>query len=57
MYAEDLVCSRGAGMNCGVVETVKCSTMRRFGHMERMDESELTKRIYKCKIVAVNVRA
>jgi len=38
--------SRGEGMKCGVVEGVKRSTLRWFGHMERMDESEMTKRVY-----------
>ncbi len=27
-------------MSCGVVEMVKCSTLRWFGHLERMDERE-----------------
>ncbi len=30
------------GMSCGVVEMVKCNTLRWFGHIERMDERELT---------------
>ena len=48
--------SRGEGMKCGVVEGVKRSTLRWFGHMERMDESEITKRVYRSKIDAVGVR-
>ncbi len=32
--------SRGEGMSCGVVEMVKRSTLRWFGHLERMDERE-----------------
>ncbi len=50
--------SRGEGMSCGVVEMVKCSTLRWFGHLERMNERELTKRIklYRSKIDAGNVR-
>ncbi len=48
--------SRGDGMSCGVVEMVKRSTLRWSGHLERMDERELTKRIYRSKIDARNVR-
>ncbi len=35
--------SKREEMSCGVVEMVSCSTLRWFGHLERMDESELTK--------------
>ncbi len=28
--------TKGEGMTCGVVEGVKCSTLRWFGHLERM---------------------
>ncbi len=38
---------KSEGMNCGVVEVVKCSTLRWFGHLERMGGDELRKRIYK----------
>jgi len=48
--------SKGEGMKCGVVEGVKRSTLRWFGHMERMDECEMTKRVYMSKIDAVGVR-
>ncbi len=44
------------GMSCGVVEMVKCSTLRLFGHLERMDKRELTKRICKCEIDAENLK-
>ncbi len=27
------------GMNCGVVEVIKCSTLRWFGHFERIGET------------------
>ncbi len=43
-------------MSCGVVEMVKRSTLRWFGHLERMDEREVTKRIYRSTIDAGNVR-
>ncbi len=48
--------SRGEGMSCGLVEMLKRRTLRWFGHLERMDERELTKRIYRSKIDAGNVR-
>ncbi len=38
--------SRGEGMSCGMVEKLKHSTLIWFGHLERIDESELTKRIH-----------
>ncbi len=56
VYRRFGVSSRGEGLSCGVVEMVKLSTLRRFGHLERMDKSELTKRIYKSITDAGNVR-
>ncbi len=50
----DLVCQvKGEGMKCGVVEGVKHNTLRWFGHMERMAESEMTKRVQSLRIVSV----
>ncbi len=48
--------SRGEGMSCGVVEMVKRSTLRWFGHLERIGKRELTKKIYRSKIDNGNVR-
>ncbi len=56
VYRKFDMSSRGEGMSCGVVEMVKRSTLRWFGYLERMDERELTKRIYRSKIDAGNVR-
>ncbi len=56
VYRKFGMSSRGEGMGCGVVKIVKHSTLRWFGHLERMDERELTKRIYRIKIDAENVR-
>ncbi len=39
VYRRFSMSSRGEGMSCGVVEKVKCSTLRWFGHLERMNES------------------
>ncbi len=38
--------SEDEGMKCGVVEGIKRNTQSWFGHMERMTENEMTKRIY-----------
>ncbi len=37
---------KGEGMKCGVVEGVKCNTLKWFGHLERMAENEITKSMY-----------
>ncbi len=56
VYRKFGMSSRGEGMSSGVVEMVNHSTLRWFGHLERIDERELTKRIYRSKIDAGNVR-
>ncbi len=56
LYRRFSMSSRGEGMSCGVVEVVKRSTLRWCGHLERMDEIDLTKRMYKSKIDVGNVR-
>jgi len=43
-------------MNCGVVEIVKHSTLRWFGHVERMSENGTKKRTYKSGKDAVGVK-
>jgi len=47
---------KSEGMNCGVVVVVKCNTLRWFGHLDRMGESEMTRRIYKGGVDAAGVR-
>ncbi len=37
VYIKFGILSRGEGMSCGVVEMVKHSPLRWFGHLERMD--------------------
>ncbi len=37
---------RGSGVRCGVVEWVKRSTLRWFGHIERMANEEFVKKVY-----------
>ncbi len=34
------------GKKCTVVEEVKQQTLKWFGHMERMEEGKMTKRVY-----------
>ncbi len=36
----------GEGKNCGVVEEVTQQMLKWFGHMERMEESKMTRRVY-----------
>ncbi len=43
------MCHRGEGMKCGVVE-VKRQTFNWFGHMEQMEESKMTRRVYVSEI-------
>ena len=47
---------KAKGMDCGVVEWVKRSTLRWFGHVERMQGSEFTKRVYESEIDGIGVR-
>ncbi len=52
----DLVCQvKGEGMKCGLVEGVKHNTLMVWpqGNMERMAESEMTKRVQSLRIVSV----
>jgi len=48
--------SDGVGIRCGVVEWVKRNTLRWFGHVERMQQDELTKRVYVSEIEGAGVR-
>ncbi len=46
---------RGSGVGCGVVEWVKRSTMRWFGHIERMGNEEFVK-MYLSSVEGINRR-
>ncbi len=46
----------GEGKKCGVVEEVKRQMLKWFGHMERMEESRMTRRVYVSEIEGGNVR-
>ena len=37
--------NQGEGMKCGVVEWMKRSTLRWYGHMQRMEANRLVKRV------------
>ena len=45
VYERFDMASRGEGTKCGVVECVKRNTLRWFGHMERMNEGAMTRRV------------
>ncbi len=47
---------RGSGMGCGVVEWVKRSTLRWFGHIERMGNEEFVKKVYLSNVEGTNRR-
>ncbi len=46
---------RGSGVGCGVVEWVKRSTLRWFGHIERMGNDDLL-RVYLSNVEGTNRR-
>ncbi len=45
----------GSGVGCGVVEWVKGSTLRWFGHIERMGNEEFVK-VYLSSVEGTNMR-
>ncbi len=49
---------RGCGsvVGCGVVEWVKRSTLRWFGHIERMENEEFVKKVYWSSVEGPNRR-
>ncbi len=47
---------RGGGAECGVVEWVKRSTLRWFGHIERMENEEYVKKVYLSGVEGMNRR-
>ncbi len=56
VYEHFGMCHVGEGKKCGVVEVVKRQTLKWFGHMERMGESKMTRRVYVSEIEGGNVR-
>ncbi len=47
---------RGSGVGCGVVEWVKRSTLRWFGHTERMGNEGFVKKVYLSSVEDMNKR-
>ncbi len=45
----------GSGVGCGAVEWVKRSTLKWFGHIERMDNEEFVK-VYRSSVGGPNKR-
>ncbi len=56
VYERFGMCHVGEGKKCGVVEEVKRQTLKRFGHMERMEEGKMIRRVYVSEIEGGNVR-
>ncbi len=56
VYERFGMCHVGVGKKCGVVEEVKRQTLKWFGHVERMEESKMTKRVYVSEIDGASVR-
>ena len=44
------------GVDGDVLGSIRRNTLRWFGHMERMDDERLTKRVYKSKVEGERVR-
>ncbi len=55
VYEKCGMSGRGSGMGC-VVEWVKRSTLRWFGHIERMENEEFAKRVYLSSVEGTNRR-
>ncbi len=51
-----LECHVGEGKKCGVVEKVKRQALRWFGHVERMEEGKMSKRVYVSETEGGSVR-
>ncbi len=46
VYERFGMCHREERKKCGVVEEMKQQTLKWFGHVERMEESKMTRRVY-----------
>ncbi len=46
----------GVGKKCGVVKKVKRQMLKWFGHMGRMEEGKMTRKVYMSEIGGGNVR-
>ncbi len=55
MYERCVMRGRGSGVGCGMVEWVKRSTLRWFGHIERIENEEFVK-VYLSSVEGPNRR-
>ncbi len=55
VYERFGMCHVGEEKKCGVVEEVQRLTLKWFGHIEQMEESEMTRRVYVSEIEGGNV--
>ncbi len=56
VYERFGMCHVAEGKKCGVVEEEKRQTLKWLGHMERMEEGKMTRRVYVSEIEGGNVR-
>ncbi len=56
MYERCDMRGRGSGVGCGVVEWMKRSTMRWFGHIQRMENEDFVKKVYWSSVEGPNRR-
>ncbi len=53
MYERCGMRKHGSGVGCGMVEWVKRSTLRWFGHIERMEHAKFVKKMYRSVVLRV----
>ncbi len=56
VYERCGISGHGSGVGCGVVEWVKRSTLRWFGHIERMGNEKSVMRVYLSSVEGTNRR-
>ncbi len=56
VYKHFGMCHVGEGKKCGVAEELKRQTLKWFGHLDRMEECKMTKRVYVSEIEGGNAR-
>lgn len=55
VYERGGMCGKGEGMNYGVLEVVKVSTLKWYGHLEKIGRNDVIKR-YKTGVDALGMR-
>ncbi len=56
VYERFGMCHVGERKKCGMVEEVKRQMLKWFGHMERIEEGKMARRVYVSEIEGGNVR-